>query len=208
MSNPFNFFNIFNSLNKNKILYVEPKTKLTSFILVCCIIAFFCWAIIHYTYVVKNWDVVKCEKGNFYIAPLFGKNSQDTFEQCISSQVDNALKTELGPIYDKIQNIDNSINTFYNLAYNNSTTNIENNNKVQNTFTNLSTNMQKNILYVKNALNKILGALLLTSYMNDGAIKTTTSLEGSSFSKMMANFNDIISAEKTQEAALNEQKIS
>ena len=99
-----------------------------------------------------------------------------------------------------------SINSFNNLVYNNSSTNIENNNLVQTTFTNLSINMQKNILYVKNALNKILGALLLTSYMNDGAIKTTNSLEGSSFSQMMDNFNKIISSEQTQEAALKKKQ--
>ena len=190
----------------SKFIYLEPKLKTTSVILVVFIIAFFGWLILQYNYVVKNWDDVKCEKGRFYIAPLFGKSSEDTFEQCISSQVDNALRDELGPLYDKIQNIDSSINNFTNLAYNNSSTNIENNNQVQTTFTNLSINMQKNILYVKNALNKILGALLLTSYMNDGAIKTTNSLEGSSFSTMMANFNSIISSEQTQEELLKKKQ--
>lgn len=193
--------------NNKKFVYLEPKLKTTSILLVLFCISFFFWLILQYNYVVKNWDDVKCEKGNFYIAPLFGKSSKDTFEQCISSQIENSVKTEIGPIYDKIENIDNSINSFYNLQYNNSTTNIENNNKVQNTFTNLSINMQKNIVYVKNALNKILGALLLTSYMNEGAIKTTNSLEGSSFSKMIGNFNEIISSEQTQEAALKKQQI-
>jgi hypothetical protein len=203
MFNVSNFFNVFNSTeNKTKFVYLEPKRKATSILLVLFCISFFFWLILQYNYVVKNWDDVKCKKGNFYIAPLFGKNSKDTFDQCISSQIEDYVKTELEPIYNKIENVDNSINSFYDLQYNsNSETYIENN-KVQNTFTNLSINMQKNILYVKNALNKILGALLLTSYMNEGAIKTTNSLEGSSFSKLIGNFNEIISSEQTQEATL------
>lgn len=204
------FWNIFSKSESKstskKFIYLEPKLKTTSVILVLFIIAFFFLLILYYNYVVKNWDDVKCEKGLFYIAPLFGKSSEDTFEQCISSKVDDTIKTEIGPLYDKIQNIDNSINSFYDLQYNNSSTNIETNNLVQTTFTNLSINMQKNILYVKNALNKILGALVLTSYMNDGAIKTTNSLEGSSFSKMMANFNNIISSEQSQEALLKKKQ--
>ena len=202
------FKNPFNKTGNKTFMYLEPKIKTTSIILVLFCIIFFFWLILQYNYVVKNWDDVKCEKGRFYIAPLFGKSSEDTFEQCISSQVDDSIKTELGPLYDKIQNIDNEINTFYNLEYNNSDTNIKNNDVVQTNFTNLSINMQKNILYVKNALNKILGALLLTSYMNDGAIKTTNSLEASSFSQIMANFNDIISSEQDAEAKIKKKQIN
>ena len=193
------------SVTPKRFIYLEPRVKTSSVLLVLCLIAFFVWLILQYNYVIANWDDVKCEKGRFYIAPLFGKDSQDTFEQCISSQVNDAVKNELGPVYDKIQNMDNSINEYYNLQYNNSETNIQNNNTVQTTFTNLSVNMQKNILYVKNALNKILGALLLTSYMNDGAIKTTNSLQGSTFSQMMSNFNKIISSQQKQESDINKR---
>ena len=97
-----------------KLAYLEPKLKTTPYILVLCIIALFIWFIIQYNYVIKNWDNVKCEKGRFFIAPLFGKNSQTTFEECIAQEQSSSIQSTLEPIYSKIQNIDDKLNSFNN----------------------------------------------------------------------------------------------
>jgi len=53
--------------------------------------------------------------------------------------------------------------------------------------------LQQNILHVKNALSKILGAIVLSTNMNNGVITSTQALKNSSLSKMINAFNDVVS---------------
>lgn len=184
-----NLFNIFNQKNPQKFIYLEPQIKTTSVIFVFIIVAFFYWVIYQYNYVLKNWEDVKCKNGNFYFAQLYGKNKEETIKECTKIEQQNAIDKSLEPIYNKINEISKKIS---NVGVNINNVQINANNKnenIQNILSNFTINVQKNILYVKESLSKIIGALILSTYVTDGTIKTTKVLENSSISK---SINDLM----------------
>jgi hypothetical protein len=175
-----NFF--ITTTNPKKFVYLEPRFKSTSFILVAIIIGVFIWLILLYNYILKNWDDVKCEKGRFYIAPLFGKNSQKTFEECVRKDQEEALNKSLSGVNKKISAIDDKINELSDMVGTTKKSNIDV----------LTNTIQSNLLYVKDALSKIMGSILLSSYMNEGAITSIQSLDNSTISKMVSKFNEVV----------------
>lgn len=185
----YNLFNIFDQKNPQKFIYLEPQIKTTSVIFVFIIIAFFYWVIYQYNYVLKNWEDVKCNNDNFYFAQLYGKNKEETIKECTKIEQQNAIDKSLKPIYNKIDEISKKISNV-GVNINNVQLNANNKNEnIQNILSNFTINVQKNILYVKESLSKIIGALILSTYVTDGTIKTTKVLENSSISK---SINDLM----------------
>jgi hypothetical protein len=56
---------------------------------------------------------------------------------------------------------------------------------------NLSITVQQNILSVKNAISKIIGAFVLSTYMTQGAITTTQSLANSDVVNAISSLNNL-----------------
>lgn len=184
-----NLFSIFKQSPSQKFVYLEPQIKTTSVIFVLIIIAFFYWVIYQYNYVLKNWEDVKCKNGNFYVATLYGKNKEETIKECTKMEQQDAIDKSLMPIYNKIDEIGKKISNV-GVNINNVQINADNkNDNIQNVLSNFTISIQKNILYVKESLSKIIGALVLSTYITDGTIKTTKVLENSSISK---SINDLM----------------
>ena len=180
-----------------KFTYLEPKLKTTSVFLVIFIIFFTFWVIMYYLHTYANWDSVKCNNGAFYIAPLFGKDSKKTLNECIMLSQEETINKHLIPVNKKIININDNIDVLKMKVAAKPTDNGSINSKLFDA----TSAIQQNILYVKNALSKILGAIVLSTNMNNGMITSTQALKDSSLSKMIQAFNDVvspISASKTE----------
>jgi hypothetical protein len=180
-----------------KFTYLEPKLKTTSVFLVIFIIFFTFWIIMYYLHTYANWDSVKCNNGAFYVAPFFGKDSKKTLNECIMLSQEETISKHLIPVNEKIININDNIDVLKMKVAAKPTDNGSINSKLFDA----TSAIQQNILYVKNALSKILGAIVLSTNMNNGMITSTQALKDSSLSKMIKAFNDVvspISASKTE----------
>ena len=177
----------------NKFYYLEPKLKTTSILLVIFIIFFTYWFIMYYLYTYTNWDSIKCKNGAFYVAPLFGKDSKKTLDECIKLSQEETIEKSLKPVNKKIININNDIDEL-NMKVAASKKNAANmGSSINSQLFDATSGIQQNILYVKNALSKILGSIVLSTNMNNGVITSTQALKNSSLSKMINAFNDVVS---------------
>ncbi len=177
----------------NKFTYLEPKLKTTSVILVLFIIFITAWFIMYYLHIYTNWDSIKCRSGAFYVAPIFGKDSKKTLDECIKLSQEETIEKSLKPVNKKIIRINDDIDEL-NMKVATTKKNAANmGSSINSQLFDATSGIQQNILYVKNALSKILGAIVLSTNMNNGVITSTQALKDSSLSKMINAFNDVVS---------------
>ena len=177
----------------NKFYYLEPKLKTTSILLVIFIIFFTYWFIMYYLHIYTNWDSIKCKSGAFYVAPLFGKDSKKTLDECIKLSQEETIDKSLKPVNKKIIDINNDIDELNMKVATSKKNAADMGSSINSQLFDATSGIQQNILYVKNALSKILGAIVLSTNMNNGAITSTQALKNSSLSKMINAFNNVVS---------------
>jgi hypothetical protein len=126
-------------------------------------------------------------------ASLFNVNAQQNLQQCLKQTQSEAvynsvqnLQQEIGNINTEIAKLrsENSGSTTYNVTSDTPT-------NAGDPLHNLSITVQQNLLSVKNAMSKILGAFVLSTYMTQGAITTTQSLSDSNISKALSKITNM-----------------
>jgi hypothetical protein len=184
------------SIPQPKFIYLEPKIKASSVSLVIIIIVFFAFIILKWNYMYSNWDDIKCQNTNFYIAPIFGKDSSQTFSECTKQIQTDIIEAEMSPIHSRIDGMDSNI-TNINAALNKTIqTTTDLNSQANQNVLNLSTTIQQNIINVKNALSKILGSVVLSTYMTNGTIQSSKNLGNNILTDVVSNFTEANTAEQ------------
>ena len=218
----YNMYSIYKMYNGDTTTNAQNKISIPQhadlvavpFIMNFSIVGFFIWFILYWKFTKTNWNTEKCKKNNFYFAPLFGEDSEKTFNDCFKTQSTGIVNDALTPLIDEIKSLENDILKLKN----NGCTSI-NNGQGTNQGTGTGTNqgdttgtgngigggtassnskfysqVQKNIKYMNNALNKIIGSAIASQYVMDGAIKTSEKIKNSS---MVNVLNDISTSAKT-----------
>jgi len=170
-----------------KFLFLQPNPpKTTSVLLILLIIGTTLFLSYYYIYIFLNWETEKCKEGRFFIAPLFGQDSEVTLDTCLKKKEELAIHNALSDINSKITTLENSMTNISNEIK--TAEDIQSN---ENTSANISDSLQQNIIYVRNALNKILSAVIVSTHMNNGILTTTQSLNNSSLSNIINSFNSV-----------------
>ena len=180
----------------SKFIYLEPKIKASSVSLVIIIIGIFAFIILKWNYMYNNWEDIKCKSSNFYIAPIFGKDSSQTFTECTKQIETDIITAEVSPINTKIDDIDSQIINIKNKLNNTVKTTSDMNSQANQKVLSLSTSIQQNVLNVKNALTKILGSIVLSSYMTNGVIQSSQNLGNNILTDVVTKFSDATTAVK------------
>lgn len=176
-----------NNTEVKKFMFLAPEpTKASNVALLICIIGLFAWFIIYYSYIYINWDTYKCNEGMFYLAPFFGKSSKNTLDECLKKEETVAINDALEDVNNEINNIDKSLNKL-----NQEIDMADNGESLTSTITGLSTNLQQNVIHVKNAIAKILSAVVISTHLNDGILTTTKSLNNSSLANVINSFTPL-----------------
>jgi hypothetical protein len=173
--------------------YIKPTLNISNIVLIIIIIVFFCILIFKWNYITLNWENEKCNNSNFFLAPMFGKNSTETLQQCTKDIITKSVKDNMTSI-----NLTGQINelntTFKNLETAINTASSTNTQGVSNTISssaNILSGIQNNINNMKTVLTKVLGSVVLTSYMNDGVIQSTQNLENTDLVNMANQYNAV-----------------
>jgi hypothetical protein len=210
----YNIYSIYKMYNGDSYGNAQSKISIPQhadlvavpFIMNFSIVGFFIWFILYWKFTKTNWDTEKCKKNNFYFAPLFGEDSEKTFNDCFKTQSTGIVNDALNPLIDEIKSLENDISNLKN----NGCTSINTGrgtNQGDGTGTGdgieggtASSNsgfyaqVQKNMNYMNNALNKIMGSAIASQYVMEGAIKTSNNIKKSTMKTVL---NDIITSEET-----------
>jgi len=164
--------------NEKYYFYIKPTIRGSSVSLVVIIIAFFIWLIFKWSYTYMNWDAEKCKNMNFYFAPIYNKDSTTTFNECVSDEVADQVQTAINNsgFSQEVQQVQGDIQKLSN-AYSEVNANgpgiVSNYNQAN---TDLVNKIKQNIIDVKNTLSKVMGSVIISSYMNNGVIQATKTL--------------------------------
>ena len=150
--------------------------------------------IMYYRDINNNWDKYKCKPIIMMTAGLFNRDTDKNLQECLKHTQSEAVYNSVQNVQDEISEINSSIsklktnrNSSISLLGFGSGNDIGSGIISQtDPLHNLSIAIQQNIMSVKNALSKIMGALVLSNYMTQGAITTTQTLNNSSVSQALS----------------------
>ena len=174
-----------------KYYYIKPSLSVPNVSLILIVIFVFCYLITSWNYTSTNWENVKCNNSNFYLAPLFGQDSTTTLQQCTMDIANNAVTNSATNANFQKQIIDLSNNmTILGAAMNDGAAkSVQTAGNTINSANNILSGIQQNIDNIKNTLTKVLGSVIVSSYMSDGIIQSTQNLENTNLVNMMNQYN-------------------
>ena len=172
--------------------YVQPTTSTANIMLILIIIIIVFVLLFNILYIYVSWDSSQCNGSNFMLAPLIGKDSQTTFEKCASKAMSDALNNTDTEYYKKIENLNETVS--------NLDTKVSAGNGGSDTYTGSTTatsfptnynSLLSTVDSIQSALSKILGSVALSSYLNNGVLQSTNSLQNGEISQLMNQYNTV-----------------
>lgn len=165
-------------MTEQSYFYIKPIKRGSSITLIVIIILFFIWIIFKWSFTYLNWESEKCKNMNFYFAPIYNKDSTETFNQCVSDQVADQVQkainnTEFPQQVEKVQKDMEKLTKAYSQVESNGPGYVNDYSKEN---SNIVNTIKENVLGVKNTLSKVMGSVIISSYLNNGVIQATKSL--------------------------------
>ena len=156
--------------------YLNPELKVSSGLFPIIIIGLFIWFLTVWVNNYRNWDSQQCKNGNFYLAPLFGKDSKTAFESCARPVISDEINKITGVFNSQIENSDQM---FSNDILGN-TTKV---NDAMDISTDATTNasntavkIQYNLTNIKDILKNVVGSVLLSTHMSNNILSSVADL--------------------------------
>ena len=147
--------------------------------------------ITYVVYIKSNWEDVKCREGRFWLAPLFGKDTDETIRDCTSRQIkisiDNNLEAEntrMGEIEQMVRDLSNNVTEY-------SGDSLALGEGAEGEMSNITDTLQHNVNYVKEALSTILASIWISTQMNNGALTSYSDLQSSEISNIIDKYNNV-----------------
>lgn len=178
------------------VYYIQPSYNVVSIGLIIGIIVLFMFIIFNSLFIMVNWEGSKCKSSNFMFAPLFGKSSSDTFEQCVQTAYNKATTDTDSALYKKLNELDTDVITLTGTAAAVSGPVASTTNFTKNYNTLLGT-----INTIQSGLSKILGSVVLSSYLTNGVLQSSNTLENGELSNLIKQYNNVGSTITSQQSA-------
>jgi hypothetical protein len=180
------------------VYYIQPSYSVVSVGLIIVVIVVFMFLIFNSLFILVNWEGTKCKNSNFMFAPLFGKNSSDTFNQCVQASYNNVSTDTTSALYKKLDDLDKDVNKLTATATAVTSPSVAKStiNYQQNYDTLLAT-----INTIQSGLSKILGSVVLSSYLTNGVLQSSNTLENGELTNLIKQYNNVGSTITNQESA-------
>tara|TARA_B100000424_G_C22916154_1_gene487470 strand:- start:208 stop:942 length:735 start_codon:yes stop_codon:yes gene_type:complete len=172
--------------------YLRPSYLDTpSFITLLIILILTLYSISNYIFILSNWDSEKCHDGNFYVAPLYYKDTKQTIKECTEPMIKESVNNHLKNINNRVSTTENEVNNMKN-----NMGNLENEAAGfdETTTSKLATatnSLRESVEYAKNSLSTILGALFINSNMNNETLNTVKEIDKTTISNIINDFDEI-----------------
>jgi hypothetical protein len=169
--------------------YIQPSTTVASIGLIIIIIVLFLVIIFKLLFISINWESEKCKNSNFFIAPLLGQNGEATFNKCTSDAMKTALNDTGTEYYNKINKLQNNVTQISTASTTNSGTGTGTSTSTE--FSANYNNLLSTVNSIQSSLSKILGSVVLSSYLNKGVLQSTNSLQNGELTNLINQYNTI-----------------
>jgi len=181
------------STEKSTNVFIRPSVLITSsnLILFLFIIILFIVLITYWAYTKSNWEQVKCKDGRFWIAPLFGKSTEETIKECTSKEIQLTVNKELSSDLNRIQKLEQNVEDLSANITAVSNDAIGLHTTTGSTLDDITNILESNITYVKEALSTILASIYISTNLNKGALTSYADLQKSDIAEIIDRYNNV-----------------
>ena len=180
------------------VYYIQPSYNVVSIGLIIGIIVVFMFIIFNSLFIMVNWEGSKCKSSNFLFSPLFGKDSSDTFNQCVQTAYNKATTDTTSALYKKLDTLDKDVVKLTGTA---TALNTKAASGVATNFTSNYNTLLGTINTIQSGLSKILGSVVLSSYLTNGVLQSSNTLENVELSNLIKQYNNVGSTITSQQSA-------
>ena len=172
--------------------FLNPSSlQLPSAVTLILILMIFIVLISYWAYIKSNWEQVKCKDGRFWIAPLFGKSTQETIKDCTTKEIQITVNKNLQGEIERLADLDASVNELQTQINDSSGEATTLKDDTKSTLTNITNILESNINYVKGALSTILASIYISSNLNKGALTSYADLQKSDIAEIIDKYNNV-----------------
>jgi hypothetical protein len=180
------------------VYYIQPSYSVVSVGLILGVIVGFMFLIFNSLFILVNWEGTKCKNSNFMFAPLFGKNSSDTFNQCVQDSYNKVSTDTTSALYKKLDKLNTDVNNLTATAK--TVTDKAATSTVSNYPVNYNT-LLGTINTIQSGLSKILGSVVLSSYLTNGVLQSSNTLQNGELTNLIKQYNNVGSKITDQQTA-------
>ena len=186
-------YNAYNVPNETKpYFYLQPTFLDTpSYLSVLIVLLIAVHFISNYIYIYSNWESEKCKPGNFFLAPLFFKDTKQTIQDCMGSILEKNITRNFKNISNKVSDFETNIT---NLSNDVDKLSNEANGFSDSTSSRLASatnSLRESVEYAKNSLSTILGALFVNSQMSNDTLNVVRDIDKTTISNIINDFNEV-----------------
>lgn len=141
-----------------------------------------------------KWESVKCEGPKHLYADLIGEDSKKTYKDCNNRESQKQFDEALDPYRERQDNINKNIddlNIRIETAKNEAG---DLTGAVNSNLSSLATSSTTTVSQIRDSLNKLLGAIFLSTKINNGVLNSVQTLNDGDLAKMTNSFNKAVGA--------------
>jgi len=175
-------------IKSSAIYYIQPSANVPNILAIIIIIAGFAFLIFKVTYTLITWEASKCKGANFMLSPFLGSNSSDTFNKCVQSAYNNVSSDTESVTYKKIDDLNTNVGKLVGIG--------EGLQKKSVAITGTpptsgaTAQLTGTIKTIQDAISKILGSVVLSSYLTNGVLQSSNTLENGDLTKLLKQYNN------------------
>jgi ABC-type transporter Mla subunit MlaD len=172
----------------------KPNLNVSSLVMALIIIGVIIFFVLHYAYVQSNWESQKFTEGRFYVAPLYGKSTEETIKELTEEESKNTINNKLQSIRTQLADLSNSLveaeTTTNEVGKDISTANTS----IMGSLNTLSGNAAGELSKMKEALKKTLASVFISTKINDETLDSVQKLQDEGISKIVNKYNSAVSS--------------
>lgn len=187
------FYNVYDVTDITKsYYYLQPNfldTPSNLTVLIVLLIAVH--VISNYIYIYSNWESEKCKPGNFFLAPLFFKDTKQTIKDCMGSILEKNVTRNFENIANKVSGFETNITNLSNDVDNLSNEANGFSDSTSSRLASATNSLRESVEYAKNSMSTILGALFINSQMSNDTLNVVSDIDKTTVSNIINDFNEV-----------------
>jgi len=179
-------------IKSSAIYYIQPSANVPNILAIIIIIAGFAFLIFKVTYTLITWEASKCKGANFMLSPFLGSNSADTFNKCVQSAYNSVSSDTESVTYKKIVDLEKNVGKLVGIGegLQKKSVDITGTPPTSGATAQLTAQLTGTITNIQGAISKILGSVVLSSYLTNGVLQSSNTLENGDLTKLLKQYNN------------------
>lgn len=141
-----------------------------------------------------KWESHKCQGPRYLIADFIGEDSKKTYNDCNSIETQNQINEKLIPYRERQDRININIEDLKERVNDARGTAGDLTGNVNSSLSSLAESSTTTVSQIKDSLSKLLGAIFLSTKINNGVLNSVQTLNDGDLAKITNSFNKAVGA--------------